>query len=208
MQFERDHYGFWRQVAPRSFVYTEEYKSRQSTNGAMSFLRLGWLSAGLGGYDTMKSMEVVDIGCGSGEFVKHSKNFFKRVVGYDVAGDSISRTELESTKWDLVVLSDVLEHFEDIDGLFELKWEYAFISFPETPEVSDWRELDEMKFRHFKPDEHLWMMNASGFERWARAGGAGIELKGCFEDAIRTRWDADKPNISSFLLKRAAPLYK
>ena len=206
MQFERDHYGFWRQVDPQPFVYTEEYKSRQSTNEAMSFLRLGWLSANLGGYDAMKSMEVVDIGCGSGEFVKHAKKFFRRAVGYDVVGDSITRGELETFRWDMVVLSDVLEHFERIDDLFALHWKYAFVSFPETPAVSDWRELCDAKFRHFKPDEHLWMMNSDGFEVWARSRGAEVVDRGNFEDAIRTRWDASKPNISSFLLKRGRSL--
>jgi len=207
IQFERDKFGFWKQVAPAPFVYTEEYKSRQSTNESMSFLRLGWLAAHLE-FSKMKDMRVVDIGCGNGEFVRHAKKFFSSAVGYDVAGASISERELKNTEWDLVVLSDVLEHFANIDDLFDLKWKFAFVSFPETPSVSSWEELEKAKFRHFKPDEHLWMMNTRGFREWADSMGAEIVAEDCFEDAIRTRWEANTRNISSFLLKRSPSSYK
>jgi len=207
IQFARDEFGFWKQVDPSPFVYTEEYKSRQSTNEAMSFLRLGWLAAHLG-LSEMKKMRAVDVGCGNGEFVKHAQNFFSRAVGYDVAGNSISERELAETEWDLVVLSDVLEHYSDIDDLFDLKWKFAFVSFPETPRVDDWRELQSMGFRHFKPDEHLWMMNSLGFREWSARLGAETIAEDCFEDAIRTRWDPRVRNISSFLLKRHPFPYK
>lgn len=195
-----DEYGFLKQVSHQVFEYTEEYKKRQGTNVAMSFLRLGWLSAHFS-YERLRDMFVVDVGCGNGEFMKRAENLFFHICGYDIVGDSITKHELMNTHWDMVVLSDVLEHFEDIDELFRMKWEYCMLSFPETPVVGTFKELQS--WRHFKPNEHIYHLYADGIVEWVEViHGAKVVDVGNFEDVIRTRWDEQKTNISTVLIKR------
>jgi len=193
--------GFVRQTEPHDFVYDENYKARQSTNEAMSYMRLGWLAAHIP-YDDWAEMSMVDIGCGSGEFVKHASDKFKRVRGYDVCGTSISRDELMDTEWDIAVMSDVVEHFNDIEELFDIQWNHAFISFPETPAFETFEEMRE--WRHFKPNEHLWYLNIEGFLHWIEKEHreATVVSSSNFEDSIRTRWNRQMTNISTVLLKR------
>jgi hypothetical protein len=196
-----DKYGFIHQIEHDKFEYTIEYCDNQSTNIEMCYLRLGFLSSFFK-YEDLKKMEAVDIGCGNGQFVSCCQGKFKRMSGYDVVGDSISREELLNHKWDLVVLTDVLEHFEDMDELFSIKWDYALISYPETPEFSSFDEIK--KWRHFKPNEHLHYLNRKGMSLWLEKD-LGITILGetnC-EDLIRTRWQKDHTNINTLLLKRS-----
>jgi len=196
-----DRFGFIKQVRHDHFDYDIEYKMRQGTNIEMSFLRLGWLAACIS-YEKMKQMDVVDIGCGNGCFVDCCENFFKNIYGYDVCGESITRHDLVTHRWDLIVMSDVLEHFEEIDELFGYHWQHAMISFPETPEVGSFGEL--LKWRHFKPNEHIYCLHMRGIIEWMKEKDSTVKVlqTGHFEDFIRTRWDADKPNVSTVLVSR------
>lgn len=198
--FERWKYGFWKQVSPRPFHYDEEYKHGQATNIEMAYLRLGWL-ASFFTYRAMKSMVVVDIGSGNGTFVHAAKDKFRDVYGYDLCGESISEETLLSTQWDLVVLNDVLEHFPRVDHLFDIDWKHCFLSFPETPHVETQEEL--ARWRHYKPDEHVWCLNREGVSEWVASCGCEIVAVSNFEDLIRRRWDEGHPNITSMLLKKS-----
>jgi len=193
--------GFVRQIGHHDFVYDENYKARQSTNEAMSYLRMGWLSSHIPP-ERWGNMKIVDIGCGSGEFIRHALGKFGEVMGYDLCGDSITKEQLETEAWDLVVLSDVLEHFEDIDDLFGIHWTYALISYPETPDFETFEEMQ--KWRHFKPNEHLWYLHSEGLRHWLEKEHSDTEVvsTGNFEDLLRKRWNPEKPNISTILLKR------
>jgi len=195
-EFARDVYGFWRQIDPKPFNYDLDYKAKQSTNQAMDWLRLGWLSSHIQ-VQTLKTFNVVDIGAGNGSFVMEASKVFRRVVPYDLVGESISEQELRDTLWDLISLSDVLEHYHNIDDLWSLHFKYAFISFPETPEG-----FDLTKWRHYKPDEHIYMINAASFALWVQRWGCQVVAAGCPEDMLRVRWDPFKPNISTFLIRR------
>jgi len=189
------------QTNPLPFVYDENYNTKWGTNDLMAGLRLGWLASHLG-RDEMQRLTVVDVGCGNGVFVKCARNKFKRVAGYNVCGESISRDELVSEHWGLVVLTDVLEHMPDIRALFAIHWEYAMISIPETPRVRSFDEL--MRWRHFKPNEHIWLLDWKGLTCWAlnmEPGVCPIAVSD-FEDLIRTRWDSQTTNISTLLVRR------
>jgi len=200
-----DENGFVKQKEHDHFPYTVEYKKRQGTNVEMCYLRLGWLSAYFS-YEEMKEMNVVDIGCGSGIFVKCCTGKFKKIVGYDVVGESISKRELYNVHWDLIVLSDVLEHFENIEDLFKIKWNYAMISFPETPKYENFEELK--LWRHFKPNEHLYYLDLDNIIRWFEKNrDVEVVQTGNFEDLIRTRWNEEKTNISTVLVRRKCENY-
>ncbi len=196
--FECGKYGFWRQTDARPFIYDQAYKNKQSTNDNMSFLRIGWLSGFFG--CGLKNMTVVDVGSGNGSFVKAGQPIFKKICGYDVAGESITESELLNTPWDLAVFSDVIEHMPDIAYIFTIPWRFAFISFPETPKVQDQSQLHG--WRHYKPDEHVWCLNADGMEKFVEDNGCVVIERANFEDLIRVRWNQDHPNISSMLIAR------
>lgn len=198
--YKIDDYGFIHQTQHDKFDYTVEYREHQSTNIEMSYLRLGFIASHFG-YRAMQSMQAVDVGCGSGIFVKCCQGKFKKIVGYDVVGDSISTQELYDTNWDIVILTDVLEHFENMYDLFRIKWSYAMISYPETPCFTDFEDMK--KWRHFKPNEHLHYLNATGMRRWLEEEcGLHIIMESDFEDLIRSRWDIKLPNITTMLVNR------
>lgn len=197
--FSKVEYGFWKQDNPEIFNYTEKYKSSQSTNLEISCLRFGWLSSFFS-YDELNNMNVVDVGCGNGVFVDFCKNKFSNISSYDIIGESISYSELINTQWDMIILTDVLEHFPDINNLFNMKWKYAFISFPETPNVNT---IDELKkWRHYKPNEHVWCLNLKGVIEWLKYNNCNVIGSTNVEDFIRKRWDNNFPNISSILVEK------
>lgn len=195
--FAEDKYGFLKQVDPKPFDYTVEYKRKQSTNKAMSWLRLGWLSAYIP-VDKLKEFNAVDIGSGNGIFVNEGQSIFKRIVPYDLVGESIEDTELYSTNWDVVILSDVLEHYHNIDDFWTLPFKYAMVSFPETPRHG----MNLLKWRHYKPNEHIYMLDSPNFVKWLQVHGAEVMAKGCPEDLLRRRWNNKFVNISTFLIRR------
>lgn len=196
--FEQREYGFWRQTDVKPFIYDQTYKNKQSTNDWMAFLRIGWLSAY---FDyKLKGMTVVDVGSGNGSFVRAGQAVFKKICGYDVAGESISESELLNTQWDLAVFSDVIEHMPDLEHLFKIPWKWAFVSFPETPKVDTQDQLHT--WRHFKPNEHIWCLNIDGITKFANDHDCIVMRRSNMEDLIRTRWDPEYPNISSVLIMR------
>ena len=193
--YSRDVYGFLKQDNPRRFNYENAtYQNKQSTNSEMVKLRLGWL--GLHLKEDFSKMTAVDVGSGSGIFVKEAQPYFKRLVPYNLTGDSISEKDLYSTNWGIVFLFDVLEHYDNVDLFWNLNFKYAYISYPEyhnTP-LNTWR--------HGKIDEHVYNMDILSMRRFV-AGKAEIIAEGCPEDLIRTRWDKDLNNITSVLLKKS-----
>lgn len=198
--FEMNEYGFWRQTNPRPFVYDGRYKSSQGTTEEMSWLRMGFLLSVVPPSECLAGA-ACDVGSGNGCFAKTVGKCFGRMCEYDVAGESISREELLGTKWKVLFLTDVLEHFVDIEDLFGMRFEYLFLSFPETPKVDDYRLL--RSWRHYKPDEHIWMLNADGMARWLAVHGCSTMACGNPEDAIRRPQEGFGRNISTLVAKSA-----
>ena len=152
----------------------------------MAWLRLGYLFATLNkNVNDYYTWKVCDVGSGNGCFIKEAKKVFGYACNYDLCGDTISQEELYNTQWDLIFLTDVLEHFEDINELFKIHFKYLFISFPETPRVPDWHILQDLKYRHFRPNEHIYMLNANGMVKWMDDNNYAL-LKQCnIEDTLR-----------------------
>lgn len=193
--YAKDENGFLKQQNPQPFDYTLDYKAKQSTNPKMSWLRLGWLSAHIP-FEEMREFNVVDIGAGNNCFVREGSSVFKRVVPYDLSGESIPDTKLYSTPWDLIVMSDVLEHYHNIDDLWELQFKYAMISYPETP------NMDLTRWRHYKPNEHIYCLNRKDFCKWVVKHGYEVVAMGSPEDMLRKRFDFNLINITTVLLKK------
>ena len=200
MDFKIDKYGFWRQVDPKPFQYTDDYKAVQKTTPEMSWLRLGYLFSSVSP-DVCRSFKCVDVGSGNGCFAREASRFFTAgMKEYDLSGNTISDDELYGTEWDLIFLTDVLEHYRNIEDLFRIRFRYVFLSFPETPVVDDWRDLS--CWRHFRPDEHIWCLNAAGMKRWLIDHGYDILSVGNPEDAIRRPQEGIRVNISTIVAKR------
>jgi len=200
--YVQDQFGIIRQVNHDEFAYDLDYKQKQSTNNEMSYLRFGWLCSFFT-YDEIKSFDVVDIGSGNGVFVDCCRGKFRSISPFDLAGESITEEELYDKIWDIIVMSDVLEHFDEPADLFRLKWRYAMISFPETPKVESFEELS--KWRHFKPNEHLNYFTSESFRKWLDDSNEEVfDILGesNFEDFIRIRWDENRPNITTFMIRR------
>ena len=201
MDFLKDKYGFWRQVDPVPIEYDQNYKDAQKTTPQMAWLRLGFLFAVLNkNINDFSTWKVCDVGSGNGCFIKEAKKVFGYACNYDLCGDSITQEELYSTPWDIIFLTDVLQHFEDINDLFKIHFKYLFISFPETPEVADWHILQEQGYRHFRPNEHIYMFNAEGMIKWMDEKGCVPLKQGNIEDALRKSFL--KTNITTQIYRK------
>ena len=193
-------YGFWKQVNPIPMTYTEEYEKSQSTTMEMSWLRLGEFSSRVSMLfkktPDYSKWKVCDVGSGNGTFQKEASKVFGYACGYDVVGSSISKEELYGTHWNAIFLTDVLEHFTDINDLFKITTDIVYLSFPECPKVDDWRELKT--WRHYKPNEHLWMLNGDGVVQWLIDNGWLSCQPSHVEDMIRRNPDVEH-NISTIV---------
>lgn len=148
-------------------------------------------------YNQMKNMRCA----GNGMFCRSAKRFFKEAYPYDLVGDSIDETTLLTTHWDVVVMSDVIEHLPNPNWIFKLNWDYLYLSFPETPKVSNPDE-ELLQWRHYKPDEHLWLLNYLSIKKWLMNNGCTILKKDHIEDYIRGRQSPLTPNITTMMIKR------
>lgn len=198
--YKKTDYDFYRQVDPLPFDYTTDYAAAQATTRDMAMLRLGWLLAGLGSYTTKlpSTLSICDVGAGNGEFYKACLPVFKQAAYYDVAATGgITKEQLYGQPWDVVTLHDVLEHFEDIEELFEIQAKYFYLSFPETPDKGLWPDLKT--WRHYKPDEHIWLLNKDGVVEWLFDHGYTTIQSGFPEDIIRKPQEGLTRNIGSVL---------
>ncbi len=184
INYLKDKYGFWKQQNPAPIVYDTNYKSIQKTTVEMSWLRLGFLLSALKEPPTtLANWQVCDIGSGNGIFAREAANVFPHIKEYDLSGDTISEEELHTAKWDLIVLTDVLEHFTDINDLYRLQFKYMLLSFPETPVVTTQEELQT--WRHYRPNEHIYCLHADGVAKWLQENGYTVLACNNIEDAIR-----------------------
>lgn len=200
IDYVKGDYGFWRQIDPAPITYDEQYKSVQKTTTEMSWLRLGVLISTVDKPLTeLRDWWVCDVGSGNGKFAEEARKVFGHVCEYDLSGTSISEEELYTREWDAIFLTDVLEHYPDINDLFKIDFKYLFLSFPECPEVCDWRALEG--WRHYRPNEHIWMLNSTGVQEWLKSRGYKIQYSGNPEDIIRTNPNVPV-NISTIICSR------
>jgi hypothetical protein len=196
--YQKNNYGMITQVNPSGFSYDKQYASHTKTNHKMSYLRIGVL-LGFIHVDELKKMNCIELGPGNGEFYKTIQTKVNDMKGYDLADtefSNITLPQIYNKQWDILFAFDVIEHMEDINDIWKIDFNYAFISIPCPPQgnLEDWR--------HLKPNEHLWHITASQFEKWANDNNYSVIYSGCPEDVIRIRWNKDKVNINTFIIKR------
>lgn len=138
---------------------------------------------------------VVDIGVGSGEFIKARPNTF----GYDINHHALkwlTRQNLYTDNFDSFMgftFWDVIEHVSDPNIYF--KWipvgAYLFTSLPIMPSLDKVR-----RSKHFKPGEHLFYWTEGGFVDWMKLYGFELIEKNSFET------EAGREQIGSFVFRR------
>lgn len=145
----------------------------------------------------MGQNRVVDVGIGSGEFIKNRKNTF----GFDVnpvAMEWLKRNDLWAQRiedFGAMTFWDVLEHVPDPEMYLRKVHLHGFL-FTSIPIFDDLKAI--RKSRHYRPGEHLYYFTEAGFVGWMRKHGFLLLERADFE----TR--AGRDSILSFAFKRIA----
>lgn len=163
----------------------------------MSYLRLGYIIGSIGYIPN----SILDVGYGSGEFIQTCKTIIPHCYGNDVtglpppAGVEFVKNIFENT-YDVITFFDVLEHFEQIDIIQQLKCKYICISVPWCHYFNDEWFLN---WKHRRPDEHLHHFDSSSLINFFEfCGFKLINSATNIEDCIRK--DGDK-NILTGIFK-------
>lgn len=139
--------------------------------------------------------KVVDIGIGSGEFIKKRGNTMGRDVN-PVAIEWLKRNDLwaeDLSYFGAFTFWDVIEHIETPEAVLQHIQLHAFAFFS-IPVFSDLCRVRESK--HYRPGEHLQYFTAEGFVCWMVAHGFLLLEMTDFETK------AGRESIMSFAFKR------
>lgn len=137
----------------------------------------------------------VDIGIGSGEFIKTRGNTWGRDVN-PVAIEWLKRNDLWAQHLDCFgafTFWDVIEHIETPEQVLREIPLHGFAFFS-IPVFDDLRRVRESK--HYRPGEHLYYWTADGFAMWMRAQGFLLLEMTDFETK------AGRESIMSYAFKR------
>lgn len=143
--------------------------------------------------------QVLDVGVGSGEFIKKRPFTF----GHDVNPKAVEwlksweRWSYDFSTFAAFTFWDVIEHVEDPNCYFNQIKPGAFL-FTSLPIFSDINRIRGS--RHYRPGEHLYYWTESGFVEWM----------GCYGFELLERADfeihAGRDSILSFAFQRRDPL--
>ena len=196
--------GVIKQDVVNIIEYTKEYivdsyNSYGELGCRMGNLRLGYLIGSLGKVPN----SILDVGYGNGDFLKVCSSIIPKCYGNDISGyETPAGVEFVEniTKdfYDVITFFDVLEHFEDISFVKDLKCDYVFISVPWCHYNSDeWFE----SWKHRRPNEHLYHFDKESLECFMKEQGFEVVNTSNLEDSIRKPVDENK-NILSAIFKK------
>lgn len=191
--------GIIRQLNKKPFIYGADYTKGYDKYGIekkhISYLRLGHIIGSVGKIPN----KILDVGYGQGHFLDVAKKIIPNCFGSDVTkecpipnGCSFVENIYEDY-YDIVTFFDVLEHFENIYDIKNLKTKYICISMPWCNyKNSEWFE----NWKHRRPDEHLWFFDESSLINFMIEIGFQ-KMNVCnIEDVIRKDKN-NQPNIIS-----------
>ncbi len=141
------------------------------------------------------SGKLLDVGIGSGEFIKKRPNTF----GHDVnpaAIEWLKRADLWAPSLEgfgAFTFWDVIEHVPEPEQYLMQVRLHAFV-FVSVPVFADLRSIRAS--RHYRPGEHLYYWTAEGFVNWMGRHGFMLLAVDDFETA------AGRDSIGSFAFKR------
>ena len=174
------------------------YNQYGEKGSQMAGLRLGYLVSKLGYWPK----SILDVGYGNGDFLKICKNkidsYGNDISGYPVPKGVTFVENIFERHYDVICFFDVLEHFEKIDFVQNLKCDYIFLSLPWCHNFSDeWFS----NWKHRRPDEHLWHFDEKSIKNFFNEMGYEMIDYSNIEDLIRVS-NEDYPNILTCILKK------
>ena len=160
--YRKDQFGAIHQIDRKPFVYNKQYidvgyGQLKTLTNEMSYLRLGYIIGAIGRVPE----SILDVGYGTGDFLRVCTNIVKKCSGHDLFEDLLPPTcefvtNILDQRHDVITFFDSLEHYPEIDFIKELKCNYLAISLPWCHNFDDeWFE----NWKHRKPDEHLHHFN-------------------------------------------------
>lgn len=174
------------------------YNQYGEKGSQMAGLRLAYLVSKLGYWPK----SILDVGYGNGDFLKICKNkidsYGNDISGYPVPQGVTFVENIFDRHYDVICFFDVLEHFEKIDFVQNLKCDYIFLSLPWCHNFSDeWFS----NWKHRRPDEHLWHFDEKSIKNFFNEMGYEMIDYSNIEDLIRVS-NEDYPNILTCILKK------
>ena len=179
--------------------YVETYNSLGELSVRMSFLRLGFLFGAI----QEKVTKLLDIGYGNGDFLNCAKNFVPCPCGFEINEYHIPDGckfvgDIYKEEFDVVCFFDVLEHFDNIYDIENIKTKYMYISVPECHYSSDeWF----INWKHRKPDEHLWHFNKESLRNFMKEVGYDLVVYSDIEDTIRKSESKESNILTGIFIK-------
>jgi hypothetical protein len=177
----------------------DRYDTYSQKSMYMSYLRLGFL---MGSCDN-QIKNILDVGYGNGDFLKAASNSIPNCYGFEVNSYEIPEkcltvNDIYEKEYDVVCFFDVLEHFDNIYEIKNLKTKYIYISVPECHYFSDEWFLN---WKHRRPDEHLWHFNLNSLCEFMKEIGFKLVKFSNIEDSIRKPQD-EHTNILTALFEK------
>ena len=179
--------------------YVETYNSLGELSVRMSFLRLGFLFGAI----QEKVTKLLDVGYGNGDFLNCAKDFVPCPCGFEIneylTPDGCKFVEdICKEEFDVVCFFDVLEHFDNIYDIKDIKTKYIYISVPECHYSSDeWF----INWKHRKPDEHLWHFNKESLRNFMKEVGYDLVVYSDIEDTIRKSESKESNILTGIFIK-------
>lgn len=179
--------------------YIEERYSRLGEKlNYLAWLRLGIISE-ISGIHPPAS--IMDVGYGSGAFLKAAQEAGYKCYGYDINGCEIPEgcnfCDPSSRVFDIITMFDVFEHFEKLDIIRKWHTHWMVISVPNCKSYNDeWFE----NWKHRRPNEHLHHFNRNSLKNYMLESRYKEVWSGNPEDLIRK--DKEGANILTSIFKR------
>ena len=185
--YTQDKNGVIRQITRTTeMLYDVKYVADRYSSAPvneMSHLRLGYIIGSVG----FVPESVLDIGYGSGDFLKAAIKIIPKVFGYDIPpaypvnGVEIVESPFNDS-YDVVTFFDSLEHFDDIYAIQALRTRYIVTSVPWCHYFSDEWFRD---WKHRRPNEHLWHFDSTSLVSFMNDIGYELLNQCSIEDTIR-----------------------
>lgn len=179
-------------IVPYGQDYFEKYQRYEGSEVAVAINR-GRIAMVAQHFDPDGA--VLDIGVGSGEFIKKRPNTF----GFDINQEAVKWLR-EAGLWaddfprfSAFTFWDVLEHVEDPAVYFDNIGRGAFL-FTSIPIFADLERIRES--RHYRPGEHLYYWTERGFVQWMALHRFALLERATFEI------EAGRDSIYSFAFRR------
>lgn len=189
------------EIKKYDLLYIDERYNKYGEKGPqMAGLRLAYLISNI----NKKPESILDVGYGNGDFLKICKNCIDKCYGNDISGYNLPEgvkfvENILDNYYDVICFFDVLEHFQDINFIKDLKCTYIYISLPWCHNLNDdWFA----SWKHRREDEHLWHFDDKSIVNFFNEMGYDLLVKSNIEDLIRIPSDENENILTCIFKKR------